>query len=81
MFHDGVCKGCAQRKNVKKSFPISDSKAKGVIDLIHSNVCGPMSPTSLNGYVYYVTFIDDISRKTWIYFLKNKMKNSASLKI
>ena len=31
-----------------------------------------MSSISLRGYVYYVSFIDDFSRKTWIYFLKNK---------
>ena len=59
-------------KNVKKPFPSSDSKAKGVLDLIHSDVCGPMSAISLNGYVYYVSFIDDFSHKIWICFLKNK---------
>ena len=32
----------------------------------------PMSSSSLSGYVYYVSFIDDFSRKTWIYFMKNK---------
>ena len=31
-----------------------------------------MPSTSLSGYVYYVSFIDDYSMKTWIYFLKNK---------
>ena len=31
-----------------------------------------MSSSSLSGYVYYVSFIDDFSRKTWIYFMKNK---------
>ena len=31
-----------------------------------------MPSTSLSGYVYYVTFIDDYSRKTWVYFLKSK---------
>ena len=31
-----------------------------------------MSSISLSGYVYYVSFIDDFSRKTWIYFMKNK---------
>jgi hypothetical protein len=31
-----------------------------------------MSATSLSGYVYYVFFIDDYSRKTWIYLLKKK---------
>jgi transposase InsO family protein len=40
--------------------------------LVHSDVCGPMPSTSLSGYVYYVSFIDDYSRKTWVYFLKSK---------
>ena len=66
--HDGVCKGCAQVKNVKILFPSSDSKAKGILDIMHSDVCGSMTTTSLCGYVYYVSFIDDFSRKTWISF-------------
>jgi transposase InsO family protein len=53
-------------------FPSSDIKAKGFLDIVHSNMCGPMKTTSLSGYVYYVSFIDDFSRKTWIYFLKSK---------
>ena len=70
--HDGVCKGCAKGKNTKKTFLSSKSKAKGILEIIHSDVCGPMSSSSLSGYVYYVSFIDDFSRKTWIYFMKNK---------
>jgi hypothetical protein len=70
--HEGVCKGCAQGKNIKNPFPKSDSKAKGILELIHSYVCGPMPSTSLSGYVYYVSFIDDYSCKTWVYFLKSK---------
>jgi hypothetical protein len=31
-----------------------------------------MPSTSLSGYVYYVSFINDYSRKTWVYFLKSK---------
>ena len=70
--HDGVCKGCAEGKNTKKTFPSRERKEKGILEIIHSNVCGTMSSSSLSGYVYYVSFNDDFSRKTWIYVLKKK---------
>ena len=59
-------------KNTKKKFPSSESKAKGILEIIHFDVCGLMSSSSLSRYAYYVSFIDDFSRKTWIYFMKNK---------
>jgi hypothetical protein len=58
--HEGVCKGCAQGNNIKNHFPKRDSKAEGILELIHSNVFSPMPSTSLSGYVYYVSFIDDL---------------------
>ena len=57
--HSGVCKGCALHKNTKKSFSKSNSRSKGILDMIHSDVCGPMSSPSLSGCLYYVLFIDD----------------------
>ena len=68
--NEGICKGCAKGKNIKNPFSKSETNTKGTLELIHSNVCGPMPSVSLSGYEYYVTFIDDYSRKTWIYFLK-----------
>jgi hypothetical protein len=65
---------------VKIPFPSNDRKLKGDLEIINSYMCGPMSTTSLSGYAYYVSFIDDCSRKTWIYFLKSKMKYSTSSK-
>jgi transposase InsO family protein len=70
--HEGVCNGCAQGKNIKNPFSKRDNKVEGVLELIHSDVCGPMPSSSISGYVYYVSFIDDYSRKTWLYFLKSK---------
>jgi hypothetical protein len=67
-----VCRGCTLGKYTKTIFPSSDSRSVGVLDLIRTNVCGPMSRVSLGGCEYYVTFIYDHSRKTWIYFLKTK---------
>jgi hypothetical protein len=70
--HHELCKGCALGKYTKTTFPSSDSRAAGILDLIHSDVCGPMSSALLTGSLYYVVFIDDISRKTWICFMKTK---------
>ena len=62
--HEGVCKGCAKGKNIYNLFPKSNSKAEGILELIHLDVCSTMPSTSLSGYVYYVSFIDDYSCKT-----------------
>jgi hypothetical protein len=70
--HEGICNGCAQGKNIKNPFPKRDNKAKGVLELIHLDVSGPMPSSSISGYVYYVSFIDDYSFKTWLYLLKSK---------
>ena len=59
-------------KNIKKPFPQSEHKSKEPLELVHLDVCIPMSVHSFSGYNYYETFIDDYSRKTWIYFLKAK---------
>lgn len=70
-YHEGFCKGCALRNNAKKPFAHSTSRAQEILDLIHSDVCGPISK-SLRGNIYNVTFINDHSRKAWIYLLKSK---------
>ena len=70
--HIDTCRGCVMGKFAKSPFPSSDSRATGILDLIHSDVSGQMSHVSLSGFEYYVLFIDDHSRRTWIYFLKTK---------
>ena len=59
-----VCRGCALGKYTKTVFPSSDTRAAWVLDLIHTDICGPMSSLSLTGFEYYISFIDDYSRKT-----------------
>ena len=49
-----VCRGCALGQYTKTIFMSSDSKTAGFLDLIHSDLCGPMSVVSLKGYVYYM---------------------------
>ena len=47
-------------------------REKEILELIHSDVFGPVPIPSLGGSLYYVIFIDDFSRNTWLYFLKKK---------
>jgi hypothetical protein len=70
--HHELCKGCALGKYTQTAFPNSDNRAAGILDLIHSDVCGPMSSASLTSFLYYVVFIDDFSQKSWIFFMKTK---------
>jgi hypothetical protein len=72
--HEGICKGCALGKNIKKLFPSSNNRSKEILDLIHSDVCNLMPVKSLGLSLYYVIFIDDYSIKTWLYLLKTKDK-------
>ena len=77
---DDVCRGCILGKYSKAAYHRSSNRANSVLGLIHSDICGPMSTRYLSGAEYFVTFIDDHSRKTWIYFLRTKpLINSRSL--
>ena len=64
-------KECAKDLNKERTLS-SDSKSKGILEIVHSYVCRSMQTTSLRVNAYYASFIDDYSCKTWIYFLKNK---------
>ena len=64
------CKGCVEGKMHRKSVGGNCSTRK--LQLVHSDVCGPMQTESLGGKRYFVTFIDDFSRCRAVHFLKNK---------
>ena len=61
-------------KHAKATLPSSKHKSKEILDLVHLDVCGLISIASILGGKYYVSLIDDVSPKTWIYFLKTKDK-------
>lgn len=67
-----VCQPCLEGKEKRAPFSINEKRSSDVFELIHSDVCGFMEKTSLGGSRYFVTFIDDFSKKTFVYFLKAK---------
>jgi hypothetical protein len=65
--------GCALGKMHIDKFPSNpDRKKRDVLDLVHTDVCGPMQTRSLGGAFYFMLFIDDCTRYTWVYFLRRK---------
>ena len=66
------CENCVYGKQNRVSFPSGAKRANKILELVHSDVFGPVSVPSLGKSVYYVSFIDDFSRNTWIYFLRKK---------
>ena len=66
------CEHCLYGKQNRVRFPSGATRAEGILQLVHSDVFGPVSVPSLGKSMYYVSFIDDFSRKTWIYFLRKK---------
>ncbi|KAL4020109.1 hypothetical protein IC575_018876 [Cucumis melo] len=68
-----ICEVCILAKHHRDSFPTGKAwRASKPLELIHTDLCGPMRTTTNGGNRYFITFIDDFSRKLWIYFLKEK---------
>ena len=68
---ESVCDPCQQAKSHQLPYPISVSASTSPLQLIFSDVWGP-APTSVGRFSYYVSFIDDYSKFTWIYLLKKR---------
>lgn len=67
------CKICIEAKLKRMKFPIGKAqRAKKPLELMHTDVKGKLNPTSRGGAKYFITFIDDYSRSTKVYFLKTK---------
>ena len=67
-----ACDACAFIKQKCLKYSFRTSKSLQFFELIHVDIWGPISVSSIDGYKYFFTIVDDYSRFTWILFLKNK---------
>jgi len=65
------CDNCLFGKQHRVSFRIPSTRKSNVLDLVYFDVCGLIDVESLGGNKYFVTIIDDASRKVWVYFFEN----------
>src|SRR5271169_5018655 len=68
----GVCEACLEGKQTCQPSHKPATRATEPLELIHSDLCGPIEPTSYGGANYYILFTDDFTRMTHIYPLKKK---------
>ncbi|KAL5765185.1 hypothetical protein ACOSQ2_017779 [Xanthoceras sorbifolium] len=76
-----VCEECIVSKQHRNQFLQGKSwRAKKALELVHSDICGPINPSSNRSKRYIITFIDDYNRKIWVYFLQEKSEAFAAFK-
>ena len=68
------CDTCIKGKQHKVSFPVSvpTCSSTNVLEYLHADVWGPASVTTYGGYSYFLSIVDDCSRKVWVFLLKHK---------
>jgi hypothetical protein len=55
-------------------FSAKEYRAKELLELVHTNVCGLMSIQGRGGYEYFITFTDDYSRYGYVYLMRRKFE-------
>ena len=63
---------CLEQKMIKRPFPTKDNRSKGVLELIHTDVCGPLNARARGEFEYFIIFIDDYLRYGNFYLLHRK---------
>ena len=72
------CEYCVYGKQNRVSFPTKATRIKRIFELVHSDVFGSVLVPSLGGCRYYVSFIDEFSIMTCLYFMKKKLEVSEN---
>ncbi|KAA0036106.1 gag/pol protein [Cucumis melo var. makuwa] len=74
------CDSCLEGKMTKRSFTAKGLRAKTPLELVHSDLCGPMNAKARGGYEYFISFIDDYSRYGHVYLIHNKSDSFEKFK-
>ena len=76
-----TCKSCLLGKMTKSPFTGKGERATELLGLIHSDVYGPMNTSARGGYIYFITFTDDLSRYGYVYLMRHKSESFEMFKL
>ena len=77
---NSICKHCQIRKKTRFRFKTKERSTTKPLELIHTNICGPTKTKNIYGEHYFMLIIDDYTRMTWVYFLKEKSETFEKFK-
>ena len=77
---DPICEPCLAGKMTADPFPSSSNRATEPLQLVHSDVHGPVKVQTVSGYRYWIAFLDDYTRHRAVILLKRKSDTFAALK-
>ena len=69
-----MCESCLEGKMPKRPFKAKGYRATKPLELVHTDICGPMRVQARGGYEYFDTFTDDYSRYGFVYLMHQKSK-------
>src|SRR6266480_600345 len=75
-----TCEACLMGKMAKTPFTGYVERASDLLEIIHTDVCGPMSIPARGGFHYFITFTDDLSRYGYIYLMRQKSETFEKFK-
>lgn len=76
-----ICENCVKGKITRQPFPkLSATTTEGPLELIHTDLCGPMPTATPGGRRYFMTMIDDYSRYTHVFLLTHKSEAEQVIK-
>ena len=75
-----ACEPCLMGKMTKTSFSGTMQQATDLLEIMHTDVCGPMNIQARGRYHYFLIFTDDLSRYEYIYLMKHKSKTFEKFK-
>lgn len=76
---DQVCDGCLVGKQRRSPFPAqARHRAEHILDLVHGDLCGPVTPATPSGNKYFL-LVDDMSRYMWLHLLSSKDQAPAEI--
>nr|GEU32939.1 hypothetical protein [Tanacetum cinerariifolium] len=75
------CASCMSRKMARKPYIHQVERAKDLLGLIHTDVCGPIRTMSRQGASHIITFTNDFSRYGYVYLLKHKHEMFETFKV